>query len=158
MRNVLQEVCASDSRYRGRGFRRGARYIVFGGSSAREQPPALESIVARKLLNRAVPQQAKGLQNPLSAGANVSPAQAFFVQKCALCHGYYGSGKTEIGAGQYPHPPDLRKSEVQKMADGELFHIVRNGIRYTGMPGWQMPDEQIWHLVVFIRSLPNRTP
>jgi mono/diheme cytochrome c family protein len=36
-----------------------------------------------------------------------------------------------------------------------LFYIIRNGVRYTGMPGFgkTMPDDQIWTLVYYVRSL-----
>ena len=46
------------------------------------------------------------------------------------------------------------------MADGELFYIISNGVRLTGMPAWEEEDspEEIWDLVSFIRRLPQRTP
>jgi predicted CXXCH cytochrome family protein len=39
--------------------------------------------------------------------------------------------------------------------DGELFYLIRNGIRNTGMPAWQFSDHQTWQLVAFIRNLPE---
>jgi hypothetical protein len=39
-----------------------------------------------------------------------------------------------------------------------MFYIVKNGIRFTGMPGWGGEDEDNWKLVLFIRHLPNLTP
>jgi predicted CXXCH cytochrome family protein len=42
----------------------------------------------------------------------------------------------------------------RKRTDGELFYFIQNGIRNTGMPGWQLPDQQTWQLVSFIRNLP----
>ena len=47
---------------------------------------------------------------------------------------------------------------VTSMSDGEIFYHIRNGIRNTGMPAWQMPDRQIWQLVAFIRHLPRVAP
>src|SRR5437763_764535 len=43
---------------------------------------------------------------------------------------------------------------AKKRTDGELFYFIRNGVRNTGMPGWQLPDQQIWQLVAFVRQLP----
>src|SRR4029077_18273016 len=57
-------------------------------------------------------------------------------------------------AGEYPHPPSLRVA-VASMSDGEVFYHIRNGIRNTGMPAWDMPDRQIWQLVACIRRLPS---
>ena len=43
----------------------------------------------------------------------------------------------------------------RKRTDGELFYFIRNGVRNTAMPGWQLPDQQTWQLVAFIRNLPT---
>ena len=98
------------------------------------------------------------LKNPLSpdpGGADVSAGRELYRQKCEICHAYDGSGKTDMGAGHYPPPRDLRTAEVMNATDGELFYFIRNGIRNTAMPGWQMPDRDIWRLVVFVRNLPK---
>jgi predicted CXXCH cytochrome family protein len=89
---------------------------------------------------------------------NVSAGQELYKQKCETCHGYDGSGKTEAGGGLYPPPLDLRGPEVRNATDGEVFYFIRNGIRNTAMPGWQMPDQDTWRLVVFIRNLPKVSP
>ena len=44
---------------------------------------------------------------------------------------------------------------TQELTDGEIFYIIKNGIRFTGMPGWGGEDEENWKLVLFIRRLPN---
>jgi hypothetical protein len=53
----------------------------------------------------------------------------------------------------------MRKAETQSLSDGELFYIIHNGIRLTGMPAWgpEAPeeDEDTWKLVHFIRHLPE---
>jgi hypothetical protein len=53
----------------------------------------------------------------------------------------------------------MRRAETQELTDGELFYIVENGIRFTGMPAWGGPGtaEGSWHLVHFIRHLPKLT-
>jgi mono/diheme cytochrome c family protein len=124
------------------------------GVPARQEPSVIEAWVANHLLDLLIPRKEKDRKNPLPATTeNASAGQQYFVQKCAFCHGYTGDGKTEIGAGLYPHPPDLSSEDVQKLPDGELFYIIQNGIRNTGMPGWAMPDEQAWQLAIFVRSL-----
>jgi hypothetical protein len=60
-----------------------------------------------------------------------------------------------MGAGLYPPPLDLRGPEINNTADGVLFYFIQPGIRNTAMPGWQMPDQDTWRLVVFIRNLPK---
>ncbi|WP_428298380.1 c-type cytochrome [Hyphomicrobium sp.] len=61
----------------------------------------------------------------------------------------------------YPKAPDMRKAETQSLSDGELFYIIHNGIRLTGMPAWggadPDADEDSWKLAHFIRHLPQLT-
>jgi len=48
------------------------------------------------------------------------------------------------------------------MSDGEIFYIIRNGVRLSGMPafgeGQGADDADTWKLVLFIRHLPALTP
>ena len=66
---------------------------------------------------------------------------------------------SEIGEGLNPPAPDLTQPSVQSKTDGELFWIVQNGIRMTGMPafGPTHKDEELWTLVAFMRHLPELT-
>ena len=45
------------------------------------------------------------------------------------------------------------------MRDGELFWVVSNGIRMTGMPAFSPThkQEEIWKIVAFVRHLPEIT-
>src|SRR2546429_9187868 len=61
-------------------------------------------------------------------------ARLHFADHCAVCHANDGGGQTMIGSGLYPKPPDLRLAETQSLTDGELFWIIENGVRFTGMP------------------------
>lgn len=133
-------------------------WIVPGLSSARTEQSQVETTIATWLLHQSVPERAKKQTNPLgSDSAEIAAGRDLFRQKCEVCHAYDGSGKTQIGAGEYPRPPVLR-AVVASISDGEMFYHIRNGIRNTGMPAWDMPDQQVWQLVAFIRSLPNVAP
>jgi predicted CXXCH cytochrome family protein len=133
-------------------------YIVSGGLTARQQPLAIEKNVTRWILRVSVPESAKKMRNPLTAEGrtvDTSAGEDLYKQKCEVCHGSDGNGKTDAGAGFYPQPLDLQGPEVKQATDGELFYFIRNGIRNTAMPGWQLPDQDTWRLVVFIRNLPK---
>ena len=134
----------------------GAFYLLLlpGLSVARNEPSQFEVQVATWLLRNSVPASAKNVANPLEKDAAAITAGANqFRQKCEVCHGYDGSGKTEIGSGAFPRPPALRTT-VLSLTDGEIFYHIRNGIRNTAMPAWNMPDNQVWQLVSYIRNLP----
>ena len=133
-------------------------FIVWEGSSARGDAPELEAKIAQWLLHHTVPADHRAMKNPLSTMAgspDVFAGHEVFRSKCELCHAYDGSGKTDIGSNQYPHPPDLKSAAVQRMSDGELFYHIKNGIRHTGMPAWDMPDRKLWQVIAYIRHLPK---
>jgi mono/diheme cytochrome c family protein len=110
----------------------------------------------------AIPRNARDLKNPVAASSEiVAEGMAHYSDHCAACHANDGSGETELGLGLYPKPPDMRLPETQSLADGELFYIIENGVRLTGMPAWSTGTDEgrqsTWHLVHFIRELPRLT-
>jgi mono/diheme cytochrome c family protein len=135
--------------------------LIHYGLSARDQPSFVEAAMARKLRHWAIPARAKGLKNPMPANPDMlEQGRNHWADHCATCHANTGSGETEIGRGLYPKAPDMRQPETQSLTDGELYYIIRNGVRMTGMPGWGDPadgdfDHETWMLVLFIRHLPN---
>jgi mono/diheme cytochrome c family protein len=131
------------------------------GFSARDEPSAIERSIAVTLRRTAVPADARDARNPFPASPEIlTGARAHFADHCASCHGNNGGGDTELGHGLYPRAPDMRKSGTQSLTDGELYWIIHNGIRLSGMPAWGDPehDDDSWKLVVFIRHLPSLTP
>ena len=140
------------------GSAAGYWYVSAHGFSARDKPLAVEAFVARNLRRLAIPADAKAKANPVPVtDLTIAEARDHFADHCALCHGNNGSGRTEINAGLYPPASDMRESWTQGLSDGELFYIIKNGIRFTGMPGWGGEDEENWKLVAFIRHLPSLT-
>src|SRR3989475_13272309 len=141
----------------------GAASFLHDGLSSRATPGKLETMVARKARRLALPSTACLAQNPVLASAEeLRDARLHFADHCAICHANDGSGKSVIGDGLYPKPPDLRLPETQNLTDGELFWIIENGVRFTGMPAFSNGGEHggmqgSWKLVHFVRHLPHLT-
>jgi mono/diheme cytochrome c family protein len=134
--------------------------ILHDGLSARATPTHLEAMMARNARHLSIPANARETRNPAAGTAeNLREARLHFADHCATCHGNDGRGDTLIGRGLYPKPPDLRANETQKLSDGELFWIIENGVRFTGMPAFATPkaESDSWELVLFIRHLPQLT-
>jgi mono/diheme cytochrome c family protein len=135
--------------------------FLHNGVSAKATPSPLEVMMARKARHMALPSSARALKNPVPPSAeNLRDGRLHFADHCAICHGNDGSCDTMMGSGLYPKPPDLRLAETQKLSDGELFWIIENGVRFTGMPafsGHHSVPEDTWKLVQFIRHLPQLT-
>jgi len=135
--------------------------MLHGGVSARVNPSTLEIMMARELRHMAIPKSARKLQNPVTeTPENLRDARLHFADHCAICHANDGSCDTPFGRNLYPKPPDLRRELTQKLKDGEIFWIIENGVRFTGMPafgGGHGSEEDSWKLVLFIRHLPQLT-
>ena len=136
-------------------------WLTFTGMSARSAPGSIETYVGRTVQRLAIPKQARAAKNPMEAAPDLLVAgRRHFADHCASCHANDGSGKTELGQNLYPRVPDMRLAETQNLTDGELYYIIENGIRFTGMPAWGAGggnDHETWHLVLFIRHLPHLT-
>ena len=136
----------------------GYRYIVAGGLRARQTPNALEAMAAHRLVDLSIPREFRDRKNPLAvnSGAGENAAGRDLYQKhCEVCHSYDGSGRTDAGGGLFPPPRELHRSALvaRGRTDGELFYLIREGVRNTGMPGWLLSDQQTWQLVSFVRQL-----
>ncbi len=80
---------------------------------------------------------------------------------CRLCHNAPGYSRTEISKGLYPSPPDLASEDVVKqLSDAELYWVITNGIKMTGMPafGSTHSKDELCAMVVFVKRLPNLKP
>jgi mono/diheme cytochrome c family protein len=132
------------------------------GFSARQKPTPIETVLAQTARRLAVPAAVSSRVNPVKDTPEVlQEAKAHWADHCATCHANNGSGDTPMAKGMYPPAPDMRARQTQQMTDGELFYIIENGIRMSGMPAWGGPghdEEDSWKLVRFIRHLPDLTP
>jgi mono/diheme cytochrome c family protein len=133
-----------------------------GGFSSRGQPTRPERLMARLARRWAVPSRGRQAQNPVPfTPASWAEGRAHFADHCATCHANDGSGQTELGRSLYPKAPDMRLASTQDLTDGELYYIIENGVRLTGMPAWgsgRDDDLDTWRLVHFVRHLSDLTP
>ena len=138
-----------------------AAYTVASrGLSTRVQPSAVETWMAHAMRWLATPASVRRAVNPVEATPEVlEDGLAHFADHCATCHANDGSGDTPMGRSFYPPAPDMRVPRTQQLTDGELFSIIENGIRLTGMPAWGTGtpegEHASWGLVRFIRRLPS---
>jgi mono/diheme cytochrome c family protein len=77
-------------------------------------------------------------------------------EDCAMCHGTPISYPGEVGKGLNPKPPKLSESALD-MSAGEMYWVITNGIKMTGMPSWshEYKESDTWSVVAFLKQLPN---
>jgi mono/diheme cytochrome c family protein len=73
-----------------------------------------------------------------------------------FCHGAPGAEPTPLARGLNPKPPQLFEEEGHYKAP-ELFWIIKNGIKLSGMPAWggSHSDDELWAIVAFLQQLPQ---
>jgi len=140
----------------------GASLALSFDLSALPEPGRFETSVADGAKNFFVHRAARrsSTKEPSLTQGDLDNAQNVFGSECATCHGNDGRTPTDLGRGLYPRAPDLGSDEVQHWSDPEMFWIIRNGIRLTGMPafGKQLTDQETWSLVRYLRTLRPSTP
>ncbi len=118
------------------------------GCTANKKPSKVETVLANMAKDVVIPVEAKNLKNPLPAGNEaLRQGQEIYMQSCALCHGGDGHARTALGRAMYPPAMDLTSPHVQHWTDAELFWIIQNGVRLTGMPAWKsaISESDSWY-------------
>jgi mono/diheme cytochrome c family protein len=135
-----------------------ARFTV----SALPEPGRTETLVAteaKRLLihngsRRGIPPAPPNRQSAIQEGIKL------YRKECASCHGARGYDLTDAGRWMYPRAADLVSRDSQSYSDQEVFWIIKNGVRLSGMPafGKVESDDHIWDLVFYFRTLPKKVP
>jgi hypothetical protein len=84
-------------------------------------------------------------------------ARAFAARGCPVCHGAPGVAWAKFAEAMRPDPPDLKEVAAEAPAK-EIFWVVKNGIKMTGMPGFSTigaDDKEIWSITAFVKRLPK---
>ena len=140
----------------------GAAVIYTGAYNVAASDPhwALTYRIMETARVRSIKAHAAGIVIPAGYDdqAKVVAASGHFAAHCAVCHGGPGTDRGDLAAGMYPQPPDL--TDVSKRyTPAELFWILKNGIKMSGMPS--MADdgnEMLWATVGLLEKLPGMTP
>jgi cytochrome c553 len=106
---------------------------------------------------RSVATHSLGVTAPdLTNQAMVIRGAAHYESGCHPCHGKPGVPVPPVMAAMTPAPPALT-TRVARFRPEELFLIVKDGIKFTGMPAWpaQQRDDEVWAVVAFLRRLPS---
>jgi mono/diheme cytochrome c family protein len=97
---------------------------------------------------------------PEDANAVRAGARAYSERGCVNCHGAPGVDWAKWSEGLRPDPPDLKKVADQRQPN-ELFWVIKNGVRMTGMPSFGAAgasDEEIGNIAAFVKRLPAVSP
>ncbi len=119
--------------------------------------PALLRWVLVTTRESSIQRRAQAVKPPaLEGAARIDNGFRGYREACAVCHGSPGGERSALAKGLNPEPPDLTKDQ-DHMSAAELFWVIKNGVRMTGMPAWgpSRSDQELWDIVAFLRALPN---
>jgi len=133
-------------------------FLVFSGCKA-GKPGKLESSMVDGI-KRNVTVGGKDWKNPVADTADArKEGQEHFEHHCGICHGLDGQN-TGVPFAEKMDPPvaDLSTKDMQEYGDGQFKWIIQNGIRPSGMPGWEgiLSDDEMWKIVIYMRHLPPK--
>ena len=136
--------------------------VMFSGVidvGATNRHNALTQFVLSTTMDNSVKRHAKGIKAPpLDDPKMVMDGFRHYREMCVGCHLAPGINSSEIRKGLTPEPPKLQEA-VDEWQPNELFWVIKNGVKMTGMPAWgpTHSDEKIWGIVAFLEKLPHMT-
>jgi mono/diheme cytochrome c family protein len=116
--------------------------------------------VTEETMTHSIRSHAKGIAAPASvSAAQVVSGFCLYEAHCVACHGAAAVARQRWAGGMEPQPPYLLDAP-RKWRPRELFWIVRNGIKMTGMPSWResLSDAEIWAVVGWIEASAQMPP
>ena len=98
------------------------------------------------------------LVNPVpSSEGNLIAGQKTYERFCLVCHGVQGEGDGPI-IGRFPNPPSLTAPRARELPDGHIFHVISHGQGLMASYSAQIPPEDRWKLILYVRTLQAGQP
>jgi len=119
----------------------------------------LTQFVLSTTMDNSVRHHAKGIKvPPLEDPDMIMDGFRHYREMCVGCHLAPGIRNSEIRQGLTPEPPKLQEA-VEEWKPNELFWVIKNGVKMTGMPAWgpTHSDQKIWGMVAFLQKFPHMT-
>jgi mono/diheme cytochrome c family protein len=107
-----------------------------------------------------VRRRGKGIAVPdLADEARIARGHALYRAHCQQCHGGPGVAPEPFALGMTPAPVPLVHT-ARAWPPGEIFWVVKEGIKMTGMPAWKyrMSEDDLWAVVAFLPAMARMTP
>src|SRR5436853_40365 len=117
-------------------------YTITTGADGKPQPKFFDGFPQRRQVDRQL----------------IERGQQRFNIYCSVCHGLdgYGKGQIEIRSEQLGTPlnaKSLHDDTVRARSDGHIFNTITNGIRNMPSYSAQIPLDDRWAIVAYVRAL-----
>jgi len=133
----------------------GAALLGFVPTQANVQPPHWERHLAMSAVDAYTDKHAGNITSPvLPSAENLIDGMKLYTMNCAGCHGSLDKKPSPQSGSFYPPPPQLVLHPPDD-PDAHNYFVIRNGIRYTGMPAWDkvLSDQDMWKVTIFLSHM-----
>src|SRR5580704_3460668 len=131
-------------------------------AAASDAPMPFEKFLARGGLHARIKKEAQDRELSTFTAADLAAGADVYRTNCAFCHGLPLQAPSAASQGMFPHAPQLftAKETVTDDPVGVTYWKVKNGIRLTGMPGFQkaLTDQQMWQVAALMASADKLPP
>jgi thiosulfate dehydrogenase len=138
----------------------GLAFLGLIPTRANVAPPQMERRLAMSALDISVDRHAPRLNNPVPpTDENLIAGLKIYTMNCALCHGGIDRQPSVLEKSFYPPPPNLIMDPPDD-PEWHLYFVIRNGVRYTGMPAWDkaLTEPDIWKVTAFLARIDKLPP
>lgn len=140
----------------------GGVFVHAGGYNiaATEQHSAPVYWLLDYAMRRSTKSRSADIDTPdLADAARIRNGFLIYRDKCLQCHGAPGVAPEDFAIGLTPAPANL-VATAREWKVNDIYWVVRNGIKMSGMPAWEyrLSDAQIWDVVAFVVRLPVFSP
>lgn len=139
--------------------------IMYSGAfnvAATSKDPAIMAWIIKTTREHSIEHRSQNIiappDNVLNSPDTLREGFEHYNEMCVMCHGAPGIEPGEAREGLNPKPPILAKlKDLKTDPIGEIFWVIKNGIKMTAMPAWgpTHSDNKIWAMVSFVRKLPS---
>jgi thiosulfate dehydrogenase len=133
----------------------GIALLGFIPTNANATPPKFEAHLAMGAVDASTDHHAAHINSPvLPSAENLIDGMKIYTMNCSGCHGTLDKKPSPLASSFYPPPPQLIQDPPDD-ADWHNYYVIRNGIRYTGMPAWDkaLGDQDIWKVTIFLSHM-----
>ena len=138
----------------------GLALLGFLPTRANVPPPQFEVHAAMSALDSSVDRHASRADNPVPlTDENLIEGLKVYTMNCALCHGGLDRQPSTLAQSFYPPPPNFIAHPPDD-PEWHLFYVIRNGVRYSGMPAWDktLSDTDLWKVTAFLPRIDKLPP
>jgi mono/diheme cytochrome c family protein len=96
----------------------------------------------------------------LDSAAARERGRAGYLEHCAICHGIDADGRGVREHALSGPPADFTHPDWRRdSSPGEVFTVLRDGVRGTSMPSWRsLSETETWDLVAYLWSVGEGMP